>query len=57
VAVTSKCVTANVVVVEPAGILTEAGTLATLGFELLSVTTVPPYGVRPVKLTVPVTVV
>jgi hypothetical protein len=38
-------------VVEPAAIVTEAGTLTSMGFELVSDTTAPPGGAAPLKTT------
>ena len=47
-------VIANVAVVAPAGTVTETGTLAET-LELVSVTTTPPAGAAPLRVTVPVT--
>jgi hypothetical protein len=53
-AVTAKVATANVLLVLPADIVTDAGTVATEALLLLSVTTAPPVGAAPVKVAVPV---
>ena len=53
---TEKVEIANVADVEPAETVTLAGTFATAVFELVSVTTVPPAGAAPFRVTVPVEV-
>ena len=53
-AVTLTVVIANVADVAPAGTVTETGTLAET-LELVSVTTTPPAGAAPLRVTVPVT--
>ena len=53
-AVTLTVVMANVADVAPAGTVTETGTLAET-LELVSVTTTPPAGAAPLRVTVPVT--
>jgi hypothetical protein len=53
-AVTAKVATANVLLVLPADIVTDAGTVATEVLLLLSVTTAPPVGATPVRVAVPV---
>ena len=53
-AVTLTVVMANVADVAPAGTVTETGTLAET-LELVSVTTTPPAGDAPLRVTVPVT--
>ena len=50
---TAKVVTVKAVVVLPAGIVTEAGTVAAAVLLLDSVTTVPPAGADPDRVTVP----
>ena len=59
VLVTWRWVTGNVTVrADPVRMaLTEAGTVATVGLELLNWTTVPEAGVGPLKVRVPVIVV
>jgi hypothetical protein len=52
--VTTAVVIENVAVVEPAGTVTLAGTVATEVRLLESVTTIPPAGAGPVNVTVPV---
>jgi hypothetical protein len=54
---TAKVLTVNLALVEPAGIVTDAGTVAAFRLELVSVTVAPPDGATPVSVTVPVTVV
>lgn len=53
---TTKCVRAKVAEALPPAILTDPGTVAALGFELLRTTVSPDAGVGPEKTTVPVTV-
>jgi hypothetical protein len=52
--VTDWVATVNVALVAPAATVTLAGTVATAVLLLVSVTTVPPVGAAPVKVTVPV---
>jgi len=54
-AVTLKWFTANVALEAPAGTMTESGTVAAVGLELVSVTFVPLLGAIPVIVMVPVT--
>jgi hypothetical protein len=54
---TLKCFTENLAVDCPAGIVTEAGTVASAGVELVNVTFNPPVGAGPERETVPVTAV
>ncbi len=54
---TLKCFTVNLAVDCPAGIVTVAGTVASAGIELVSVTFNPPVGAGPESKTVPVTAV
>lgn len=54
---TLKCVTLNVAVAFPAGMVTLTGTVAELVLELASLTTTPPVGAIPLSDTVPVTAV
>jgi hypothetical protein len=49
-------VTTKVAVLAAAGTVTEAGTVALLGLPLVSVTTAPPPGAGPPRVTVPVEV-
>lgn len=57
VELTNRWVTANVALVAPLARFTDAGTVATFVFELLSVIFSPEEGAGPVKDNVPVTVV
>ncbi len=57
VLVTGLCVTVKLMLELPAATFTEAGTLASFVFELVSVTVSPGEAARPLKLTVPTTAV
>lgn len=52
---TEKCFTVKLTELDPVAIFTLEGTLATFGLELLKLTTTPPVGSGPVKVTWPVT--
>ena len=54
VEVTALVVAVKVAVVAPAATVTDAGTWAAAVFELVSVTTAPPVGAAPLRVTVPV---
>jgi hypothetical protein len=54
---TAECLTVKVALVAPVGIVTEEGTEAAAGSELVKVTTAPPVGAGEPILTFPVTAV